>query len=83
LIKVTDVSQKEKFINCDLIEKIEMVPDTLVTLINGHSFMVRDNPDDIIQRIIEYKRRCHETIHNSAMMTVTDKMAEEESIDSE
>lgn len=83
MIKVTDVSQKEKFINCDLIEKVELVPDTLITLINGHSFMVRDNPDEIIQRIIEYKQRCNETIKNTTMVNVTDRMADETSLDSE
>jgi len=58
LIKITDVSGKEKYLNCDLIEKIEVIPDTLLVLFNGKSFIVKESPDEIIDRITEFKKRC-------------------------
>jgi flagellar protein FlbD len=58
MIKVTDVTRRGKYINCDLIERIEQVPDTLVTLVNGHSSMVLETPEEIVDRIIQFKRRC-------------------------
>lgn len=58
MIKITDVSGKEKYLNCDLIEKIEIIPDTLLVLFNGKSFIVKESPDEIIDRIAEFKRRC-------------------------
>ncbi|OGV39468.1 MAG: hypothetical protein A2020_02965 [Lentisphaerae bacterium GWF2_45_14] len=58
MIKITDVSGKEKYLNCDLIEKIEVIPDTLLVLFNGKSFIVKETPDEIIDRITDFKRRC-------------------------
>ena len=58
MIKITDVSGKEKYLNCDLIEKIEIIPDTLLVLFNGKSFIVKESPDEIIDRIAEFKKRC-------------------------
>lgn len=47
------------FVNCDLIEAIEVTPDTVVTLISGNKLIVTDSPDDIQARIIEFKRKIH------------------------
>lgn len=62
MIKVTDVSGKEKFLNCDLIEKIEVIPDTLVVLVTGRNFIVKETPEEIIERISEFKRRCNAVV---------------------
>ncbi len=59
MIKITDVTGKEKYLNCDLIEKIELVPDTLVGLVNGRNIIVLETPEEIIKRITEFKRRCN------------------------
>jgi flagellar protein FlbD len=58
LIKVIDVSGKEKYINCDLIEKIELIPDTLIVLLNGKNMIVRETPEELVERIAIFKRRC-------------------------
>jgi len=59
MIKVTDVGGKEKYINCDLIERIESTPDTLLVMNNGHNFMVTESPEEIIDRIAAFKNRCY------------------------
>lgn len=64
MIKVTDIGGTEKYLNCDMIERIELVPDTLVVLVNGHHIILRDAPNDLIDRIVEFRRRiggaiCH------------------------
>ena len=46
-------------VNCDLIEAIEETPDTVVTLISGNKLLVRDTPEEIQARIIEFKRKIH------------------------
>ncbi len=58
MIKVTDMQGNEKFINCDLIEKIELIPETLVTLINGHNTIVSETPEELIESIQLFKKRC-------------------------
>lgn len=60
MIKVTDLAGNGKLINCDLIEKVEASPDTVILLVNGHSFMVKDSPDEILEKVIQFKRLCNE-----------------------
>ena len=62
MIKITDVGGNEKYINCDLIERIEVIPDTLLVLVNGHNVIVRDKADDIVSRIVSFRKSCNETI---------------------
>jgi len=71
VIKVTDVGGNEKYINCELIEKIELIPDTLLVLVNGHNFIVSEKPEDIIEKIIEFKRQCH-MYHSAEKITIED-----------
>ena len=53
----------EKFVlNADFIEMVEETPDTVVTLTSGKKMMVKDRLDDVVKRVIEYKRLCNQTI---------------------
>ena len=61
MIKITDVGGNEKYINCDLIERIEVIPDSLLVLVNGHNVIVKDKADDVIERIVAFRRSCNET----------------------
>lgn len=56
MIKLTRLNGKEFVINADLIETIEATPDTVITLINEHKYIVKESVDDVIRRVIEYKR---------------------------
>ncbi len=42
-------------INADLIESIQEVPDTVVTLSNGNRYIMRENVDEILTKIIDFK----------------------------
>lgn len=57
MIKVTRLNGKEYFINFDLIETIEETPDTVITLRDGKKYVVLETTDEIIDRIIEFKRK--------------------------
>ncbi len=39
------------FLNADLIESIEALPDTVVTLADGRRIMLSDAPEEIVDRI--------------------------------
>lgn len=56
MIKITDIGGSVKYLNADLIEKIELVPDTMIMLVNGSRYIVREPPEEIIQRITEFRR---------------------------
>lgn len=57
MIKVTSLGNKEFVINEDHIEKIELGPQSLITLTNGDKYIVIETSEEIIRRIIEYKRQ--------------------------
>lgn len=43
------------FLNADLIESIEALPDTVVTLADGRRIMLSDTPEDVVDRIRRYR----------------------------
>ena len=46
-------------LNADLIELAEERPDTVITLTNGHHFVVRERVDDIVQLIVAFRHRAY------------------------
>jgi flagellar protein FlbD len=60
MIKLTDLGGRALWLNVDLIEKITVTPNTLISLLNGTNMMVRDNPEEIVAKIIEFRRLCGE-----------------------
>ncbi len=57
MISVKKLNGKEIVINCDLIETIEALPDTTITMTNGKRFITTDTVDDVIEKIIKYKNK--------------------------
>ncbi|MEW5976535.1 MAG: flagellar FlbD family protein [Acidobacteriota bacterium] len=57
MIKVTRLNNSEILVNPDLIEHIELTADTVVTLTNGSSFVVKESAQEILERIVQFKRR--------------------------
>lgn len=57
MIRVTRLRAREEIVvNADLIETVESTPDTVITLTNGHKIIVQESPDEIVRRVVEYKR---------------------------
>ncbi|MFH1374811.1 MAG: flagellar FlbD family protein [bacterium] len=44
-------------INADLIEFVEAIPETIISLTTGRKIMVRRATDDIIDRVTQFKRQ--------------------------
>ena len=44
-------------VNVDLIEKVEETPDTVITLVNGTRYLVKESLDQIIDEMVEVKAR--------------------------
>ena len=55
MIRTTRLNDSEIVVNADLIEVIEATPDTVITLIDGTRFVVRESPDVLIERIQRYR----------------------------
>lgn len=56
MIHLTRLNNKPLTVNSDLIKFIEQSPDTLVTLITGEKIVVLEKADEVITRIIDFRR---------------------------
>ena len=56
MIHVTRLNSAPMILNSDLIEHIEVTPDTVIALTNGQSVRVRETADEVLNRIIDFRR---------------------------
>lgn len=59
MIDVTLLNNRKMVINAELIEVIEETPDTIITLTSERKIIVREKSDEIISRVISYRRRIY------------------------
>ena len=57
MITVKRLDGKEYVLNSDIIESIEATPDTIITLTTGKKLVVSESVNDIVDKIIHYKKR--------------------------
>ncbi|KPU28212.1 hypothetical protein TR13x_02425 [Caloranaerobacter sp. TR13] len=58
------INGKEFVLNSDLIEFIEATPDTIVTLTNGKKIVVKETVEEVIDKVINYKREIYKSLLN-------------------
>jgi flagellar protein FlbD len=56
MIKVTRLNDAQLVINADLIEFVEAIPDTIISLTTGKKIMVKESIDDVIESVARFKR---------------------------
>ena len=56
MIKLTLYNDADVIINADLIEFVERTPDTLVSLTTGKKVMVKESVEDVIGKVVSYRR---------------------------
>lgn len=61
MVRLTGMNHVEIIINPDNIEKIEEVPETVITMINGNKYIVEETTDEVIDEIIKFKRKIYST----------------------
>lgn len=57
MILLKRLSGEEFYLNPNLIETIEETPDTVIKLTNDKKMVVKEKPQEVVQRIIEYNRK--------------------------
>ena len=57
MIELTRLNGKPMVVNSDLIKTAEASPDTMLTLINGEKLIVREELDEVVERILAYRAR--------------------------
>jgi len=56
VIRMTRLDGTQFYVNAEFIQSVESTPDTHVVLLNGHSYVVRERDEEIVERIVEYHR---------------------------
>jgi flagellar protein FlbD len=57
MIRLTRLNRVPLVLNSDLIEHIDVTPDTVITLTNGQILRVRETAEEVIDLIVEFRRR--------------------------
>jgi flagellar protein FlbD len=56
MIRLTRLNRAELVVNGDLIEHIEMTPDTVISMTTGQRITVLETAEEVIERVIEFRR---------------------------
>jgi flagellar protein FlbD len=65
MIRLTRLNNQAFTVNSDLIKFVEQSPDTLITLINGEKIVVKENIEEILRRIVTFRRSVLEGISSA------------------
>lgn len=55
MITVTRLNGESLSLNADVIERVEAMPDTVVTLLDGKKLLVRESVEEVIDRVLNYR----------------------------
>lgn len=57
MIRLTRFNHAQMVLNSDLIEHIDVTPDTVITLTTGQILRVLETAEEVIERIVRFRRR--------------------------
>lgn len=59
MIQVTTIKDHSFFLNPDLIYRVEEMPDTLITLTDGKTLVVKESAEKVARLVINYRKSIH------------------------
>lgn len=57
MITLTRLDKRVVVVNAELIKMLEATPDTIITLVNGDTIIVRESVEEVVRRAIDYARQ--------------------------
>jgi len=57
MVRLTRLTGVPFALNPDLIERVEETPDTVITLVDGTKYLVRESLAEVIEVIVEFRAR--------------------------
>ena len=57
MIEVERLNGTKYFLNPHMIESMESLPDLTITMLSGKKVIVKNSPEDIINKIVDYRKR--------------------------
>lgn len=61
MIKLISLDKREFYLNPELIERVESVPETVITLTSGKKILVQESPENVARKVMHYRQRCNAT----------------------
>jgi flagellar protein FlbD len=62
MIQLTTLDGRPTVVNADEIETIDIAHESLLTLKSGKKIIVRESADEIINKVVNFKRMCYAKI---------------------
>ncbi|MDR0615572.1 MAG: flagellar FlbD family protein [Synergistaceae bacterium] len=62
MIELTRIKGEKFALNSDQIEILEETPDTVVTMLNGHKYLVKETLSEIIDKIESFRRNASKPV---------------------
>ncbi len=72
MIQVTRLNHSSLILNSDLIESIEMTPDTVISLTTGVKLVVLEPASEVVRRVIEFRRAVYDGILRGSLIAQQD-----------
>jgi len=57
MVEVVGINGEEFLLNASIIEKIEFIPETKVTLTTGKYYLIKETKEEIMNKIIKYNQK--------------------------
>lgn len=57
MIELTRVNDTIFYLNCNEIERIELIPETAIILLNGKTYIVKNSAEEVIEKIVQFNRK--------------------------
>jgi flagellar protein FlbD len=55
MVTLTRITGATFALNPDLIERVDRTPDTVITLVDGTKYLVRESLEDVVSLVIDYR----------------------------
>jgi len=56
MIQLTRLNHVPLILNSDLIEHVEVTPDTVIALTTGQKFLVLESAEEVVNRVIQFRK---------------------------
>lgn len=62
MIELTSLVDQKFYLNLKLIQKMVATPDTVITLVDGKTFVVKESTEQVVALIIAFEQKIHQKI---------------------
>lgn len=56
MIQLTRLNHVPLIVNSDLIEHVEVTPDTVIALTTGQKFLVLETAEEVVEKVIQFRQ---------------------------